>query len=134
MKFLTKKNSFKQAVGILFIFDNLTKLMNFTRNIVISIALGFTKITDSFNYALSITNTFFGLISDALLAGIIPFLNEREDKQSKINFIYSTFLILFLFFGVITGLIIINFEQIIGFIAPGFSEEHHSYIFVFFRE
>jgi putative peptidoglycan lipid II flippase len=129
-KFLRKSN-FKQAVLIIFLFDNIAKILSFLRNVIITTNYGFSKITDSFNLANNIVTTPINLISDAILAGVIPFLNEKKNKQEKVNFIYSVAL---LNIGVLTFLSILfyySFDYIIKLLAPGFSGEETKYVYRF---
>lgn len=132
MKFLKEKSNYSQAVKILFIFDNLAKILNFAKNIIITAALGFTKIPDAFNLSRSINGTFYNTISNALLAGTLPYLNEREDIQEKINVLYSLVILIVGFFSIISILIIINFNVIIDVLAPGFDGEQKKLVYIFF--
>lgn len=132
MKFLKQKSSYGQAVKILFIFDNLSKILNFAKNIIITAALGFSKIPDAFNLSRSINGTFYNTINNALLAGALPHLNDREDIQEKINFLYSLVLIVISFFTLISIVIIFNFSAIIDVLAPGFEDSQKRHVFMFF--
>ena len=123
-----KKSGFAQSVVILFIFDNLTKILGFLRSAVITAKLGFGLVTDLFNFSCAIVNTPISLVSDALLAGLIPFLNAKKNTEEKRNLAYSTFLVL--------GVVILFFALIVFFIripllhllAVGFKESNYSSI------
>ncbi|WP_187759717.1 lipid II flippase MurJ [Thiospirochaeta perfilievii] len=132
MKFLKGKNSYGEAVKILFIFDNLTKILNFAKNIIIAAALGFTKIPDAYNLSRSINGTFYGTLTEALLAGSLPHLNEREDIQEKINFLYSLIIVVISFFTIISLVLFIFFPNIMDLLAPGFTIEQKRLVFIFF--
>lgn len=132
MKFLKEKSNYGQAVKILFIFDNLSKIFNFAKNIIIIAALGMTKIPDAFNLSRSINGTFYNTINNALLAGALPHLNEREDIQEKINFLYSLVVLIVGFFVIISIVIIVKFNVIIDVLAPGFEQEQKRLVYTFF--
>lgn len=132
MKFLKRKSHYSQAVKILFIFDNLSKILNFAKNIIITAALGFTKVPDAFNLSRSINGTFYNTLSNALLAGTLPYLNEREDTQEKINFLYSLIILVLSLFILLSIIIVLNFAPIIDVLAPGFEEGQKKLVFMFF--
>lgn len=129
MKRLLRKNTFGQAVVIIFVFDSLTRILGFLKNVVIAAQYGFSKLTDAFNYAFTLINTPINLISDALLAGLIPFLHEKKTEQEKVNFTYSVFIVLSIFMIVFFGLILIFFNPVMNVIAPGFESTERSYVF-----
>lgn len=126
-----KKSNFQQAVKILFIFDNIAKVLSFLRNIIITTQFGLSKITDSFNFATTIITTPINLISDAILAGVIPFLNERKTDQQKVNFIYSVALLNIILLMISSILFYFFYDFIIKLLAPGFSDKEIKYVYEF---
>ena len=129
---LIRKNTLKEAVLILFFVENFSKVTKFLRSVVISTVYGFSRINDAFNYAYSIITLSFGLVSDALLAGVIPFLNKKENKEAKLDFIYSVSLVVVVIFLIFSTFYLIFFEQFISFIAPGFVDlESRNMLFLF---
>lgn len=126
-----KENSFKQAVLIIFIFDNLSRLLNFFKNILVAVNFGFAKITDAYNYSLTIVNTPFNLIADALLAGLIPFLSHKKTEQEKLNFVYSLVFLLLLTMALISCAFLLFYNPILSLIAPGFDGQTRDFSFEF---
>ncbi|GAB7388781.1 hypothetical protein BSNK01_26190 [Bacillaceae bacterium] len=115
-----EKSSFKNAIVILYVFDNFTKMFSFFRQIIVATVLGFTKITDLFNFASNFILTPLSMISNAVLAGVIPFLQEKKTKDEQLNFIYSLQLTIILFFVVLFVFVFVFIEPILKFLAPGY--------------
>lgn len=131
MKWMIQKSTFKQAFKILFFLDNSTKVLSFLRNIVITTHYGLSMVTDAFNFAFNLVMTPINLISDALLAGVIPFLKEKKDEQEKVNFIYSV-VILNLFISLaMLAIFVLGYDYFISLLAPGFSPAEIKLVFDF---
>lgn len=117
---LLQKNSFREAVLWVMILENLSKILGFGRNIAMATLVGFGKITDIFNYVFSTVNQFFNLFADALLAGVIPFLQDKESEQDKHNFVLSALGVFFLFFSLLALIFLGAIQYGFQWIAPGF--------------
>jgi putative peptidoglycan lipid II flippase len=99
---------------------------------LVATLLGFSRFTDAYNYATNLIRIFYSLISDSILAGIIPFLNDQKTDQEKVNFVYSTFLVVALVYIVLTVAILMNFEHVLSLIAPGFDAQSVSMVIKLF--
>ncbi len=131
LSFLRRENTFRQAIIILFVVDNISKLINFLKNILIASLLGFSRITDAFNYANTIITTTLGLFSDSMRVGVIPFLHSKVGEQERKDFVYSVYIVALLLFLVLSTLYFAFFSNIIKTIAPGFSEYERSLVYEF---
>lgn len=123
-----KKSGFAQSVALLFFFDNFTKVVVFLRSAVITAKLGFGLVTDVFNFAQSIVNTPISLVSDALLAGLIPFLNSKQSVEEKRNLAYSTILVLLIFILILSIVFFTIRKPLLRVIAVGFGDQSYSTI------
>ncbi|WP_099354848.1 lipid II flippase MurJ [Fredinandcohnia onubensis] len=120
---LMKKSNFKQAVKVIFLFDIFVRGIQFIREVIFSTFYGFSKITDAFNFTVNILGTPINLIADALLVGIIPALNKKEDLQNRANYVYSLIITFFLIITTLFILFFVFFNPLMTLLAPGFDND-----------
>lgn len=129
-KLFLQKSNFVSAVKLLFIFDNLGKIAVFFRSVVITAVLGFSRLTDLYYYLTSIFSILFGVISDAMTNAIVPFIQRKETKKDKLNFVNSTFFSLLVLLGSISIIFIVFYPNLMNVLAPGIDQMGNGRLFV----
>lgn len=119
--FLKSPGSFKKSVVILFVFQIISKLIQMVRSIIVASYFGFSQISDLYLYSSSIFGGIHNILINALSAGLIPFLSDKESPAARERFIQSTLILLVLFIGGINGIIWFALPHLQTWIAPGFN-------------
>lgn len=119
--FLKTPGSFKKSVVILFFFQIISKLIQMVRSIIVASYFGFSQISDLYLYSSSTFGGLHNILINALSAGLIPFLSDKETPAERERFIQSTLILLILFICSINGIIWFALPHLQRWIAPGFS-------------
>ena len=107
---LNQKLKFSDNIKIITIFNIITKLTNFLKQILITNILGFTILTDIFYYAMTIVTTPINIIFEAITAGLIPLFKRDKSIVDSKKMLLSLFLMLniFLLIGTIVFSLLLN--------------------------
>lgn len=110
-----KSNEFFLAVVAIF-----EKILGFAKNLIFSFYFGASSISDAFNITLTIPDTLFSMLGNAVGAGYIPIATSNENRGS-LNKITSYYLKIVVFLlGGICFLCVPIFDIIVKVFAPGF--------------
>ncbi|MFC2061481.1 murein biosynthesis integral membrane protein MurJ [Elusimicrobiota bacterium] len=124
---MTAKESISRAALIISAAALLSKVLGFLRDIVIAAKFGTSNTTDAFLVALTLPEFFIDVLAGgALTSAFIPVFSgylakEENEEASRIFSTIFNLLLMSLIF--ITALFLLNSTKLLGFIAPGFSEE-----------
>lgn len=112
---------------LMMIITMISRILGLVRAGIIAYYFGASAATDAFFSAFKISNFFRQLLGEgALGSSFIPLYNEKvlkDGEEKSKEFIFSILNLLFIFSTIITLLMVIFSDNIIGFIVGGFSGE-----------
>lgn len=112
---------------LMMIITMVSRVLGLVRAGIIAYYFGASAATDAFFSAFKISNFFRQLLGEgALGSSFIPLYNEKvlkDGEEKSKEFIFSILNLLFVFSTVITLLMVVFSDNIIGFIVGGFSSE-----------
>lgn len=100
----------------------ISKILGFSREVLLAGRFGTTYIADAYVIAASLPSVLFALFASGFTESFVPSY-VRTAPQNRARFFSNTCSVLFLISLLITGLCIAFRQNIVGFLAPGFSEE-----------
>lgn len=103
----TARGAMVASAGIVMIFNIVSKLLGFTRDIVIAAFYGAARVTDAFLVAQSLSDTFIETIGNALGTSALPVVTELRVKgrSEEVRLVASTILNLALGISAALGLL-----------------------------
>lgn len=119
------KGAVKATAGVMII-TLVSRVMGFVREMFIAAAFGAAMITDAYRMAALIPTILFSAIAAALGVTLIPVLSEYVHGKSTAStnrFVNNTLNICLVVSAFLLLAGIVASEQIVGFVAPGFSDE-----------
>jgi len=121
---------FKSSILVMII-TFASRFLGLIRGSLIAYLFGQSHLTDAYFSAFKISNFFRQVLGEGALGTVfIPIYNEKEKNEGKEkahDLIFSILNLLFIFTTLITIVMIIFSDQIIGFIVGGFSDETQFY-------
>ncbi len=115
----------KTALIIIFL-TIMSKLLGFMREVTLSYLYGASTVSDAYIISMTIPNIIFGFVTSALSAGYIPMYSKivQDNGEKKAKNFTSNLLNLLLIICTIISLIVVLFaEQLVGIFASGFDKE-----------
>lgn len=100
----------------------ISKILGFTREVLLADRFGTTYIADAYVIAASLPSVLFALFASGFTESFIPSY-VRTDPRNRARFFSNTCSVLFLISLLITGLCIAFRQNIVCLLAPGFSVE-----------
>jgi putative peptidoglycan lipid II flippase len=115
-----------KATAVVMFITLLSRVMGFVREMFIAATFGVGMVMDAYRMAALIPTILFSAIAAALGVTLIPVLSEYVHGKSTANtnrFINNTLNICLAVSALLMLIGIVASEQLVGFVAPGFSEE-----------
>lgn len=133
-----RDNSIKNTSGImilLVIISCLSKVLGFTRDIVLTDIYGASSIADAYLATLSIPDMLLDLLANTTMIGLVPIAVEKiKHNDSSVNSFVNSVLKILLSVGVILVLLLVFFPGfVINILAPGFTGETKDIAILFLR-
>ncbi len=103
----TPRGALVASAGVVMAFNIVSKLLGFTRDIVIAAFYGAARVTDAFLVAQSLSMTFIGTVGNALGTSVLPVVTELRvrGKRDEVRVVASTVLNLALGISAALGLL-----------------------------
>jgi putative peptidoglycan lipid II flippase len=113
-------------ISQIIIFSLISKILGFSRDLLITYEYGLTSQTDSYFIAVIVCTVFFNLTNSGLISSLM-IVSGSIDNQNEKNKYFSNFLIIFFFISLLIAFFLYFFApNIVNIFAYGFSDDKAS--------
>jgi len=126
---MTEVNFAAKSAVLIILITLVSKVLGFTREIIIAAGFGASFYTDAYVVALTIPAVLFSSLSRSLQTTFIPIFNEllyKEEKKAAFIFANNAMNLVIIGTACLSALAFIFMPQITGIISPGFKGEAYS--------
>lgn len=117
------KNGNNKTIGLAFI-SVFEKILGLVKNLLFSLMYGTSGISDAFNIALTIPDTFYSLFGSGVNSSFIPLYHSRKDEH-KNSFTSETINAVTVLTIIVASVGAVFSNQIVSIFAPGFDKATH---------